>query len=142
MIGSYYLSEAIFKVTLRLRRKLETNQESKHVLGDHSQDYLTVEDYLVYNDVSFHGTDQEKTMLTFMMMDHVGNGRVNIDGFRFFWQQYIFMYGTILHAPYSYNDQSDELICSTFEVIANVGRGKGGTKVKDHFDLDDLRMAK
>lgn len=104
MIGSYYMSEAIFKVTLRLRHKLDTNLESMRMLGKDSEQYLTVEDYLVYNDVSFHGTDQEKTMLTFMMMDDGGKGRVTIEMFRFFWQQYIFMYGTILHSPYSYND--------------------------------------
>ena len=91
--------------------------------------------------MSFHGTDQEKTMLTFMMMDDVGKGRVNIEAFRFFWQQYIYMYGTIMHSPYSYNDQSDELICTTHDVISNIS-SRPGTKPKGFFDLDDLELAK
>ena len=42
MIGSYYLSEAIFKVTLRLRDRLETNKESIHILGKDAEKYMTV----------------------------------------------------------------------------------------------------
>ena len=96
-MGAFYVTEAIFKVTIRLRERIGTNPVNAAALGADSEFFLTLEDYLVYNDVSFYGTEKEKSMLTFMMLDKRGNNRVDLDGYRHFWQQYIYMYGIILH---------------------------------------------
>ena len=54
-------------------------------MEDDAKDFLTLEDYLVYNDVSFYGTDEEKNLLTFMMLDKNGNKKVDLEGYRYFW---------------------------------------------------------
>jgi hypothetical protein len=55
---------------LKLRDKLGTNSiENKAILDKENKKLITLEDYLVYNDISYYGTDEEKDMLTFMMLD-------------------------------------------------------------------------
>ena len=55
ILGSFYISEAVFRVMMRLRKQLNTNQSNVASLGAKAEFYLTIEDYLVYNDVAFYG---------------------------------------------------------------------------------------
>jgi len=49
--GSYYITEAIFTVMIRLRDKLNTNLINRDLLGPDASVFATIEDYLVFNDV-------------------------------------------------------------------------------------------
>lgn len=80
ILGSFYISEQIFKVMVRLRDKLSTNTQNAAAMEGTAdyENFITLEDYLVYNDVSFYGSEDEKNSLTFMMLDQEGTGQVTL----------------------------------------------------------------
>jgi len=78
-------------------------------------------------------------MLTFMMLDANGNGKVDLKSYRYFWQQYIYMYGLILHQAYTYDNASEELTQQTFWHIV---KSKNSITEKQYFDLEDFTTAK
>lgn len=57
---------------------------------------ISLEDYLVYNDVLNHGTEDEKSQVTFRMIDMNGDGEVSFEEFRAFWTHFIELYGEAL----------------------------------------------
>ena len=72
---------------IRLRAQLNTNRTNVTALGPKAEFFLTIEDYLVYNDVAFYGTAEEKVMLSFMMMQKKGNDKTSlqVEEFAHFW---------------------------------------------------------
>ena len=50
-LGTYYITEAIFNVMIRLRDELNTNSGNRDILGADASVFATLEDYLVYHDV-------------------------------------------------------------------------------------------
>ena len=68
VIGSYQISERIFAAI---------DRENKG--------YISLEDYLVYNEILSHGSLTEKNMLTFKVIDIKRRSRVNSDEFKQFW---------------------------------------------------------
>ena len=64
---------------------------------DEDQDGLiSLEDYLVYNDIIAHGTTQEKNFITFKMIDLSNAGRISYENFKCFWTYFIQLYGEAL----------------------------------------------
>ncbi len=54
--------------------------------------YISLEDYLVYNDVIAYGSASERNHNTFLKIDYNRRGRVNFSEFRDFFQLYIELY--------------------------------------------------
>ena len=44
----------------------------------------------------YMGENKEKAKLSFLMLDMEGKGRVNLENYRDFWQEFLFMYGELL----------------------------------------------
>ena len=42
------------------------------------RNYIVVEDYIVYMDMIYHGDDEEKDKISFMMIDEVGLGKITL----------------------------------------------------------------
>jgi hypothetical protein len=74
----------------------------------------------VYNDISYYGSDEEKDMLTFMMLDNQGNYEVSFREYEMFWKRFMYMYGEILHVNMSYTTESEQLTKETFNYITNI----------------------
>jgi hypothetical protein len=71
-LGAYYLTEATFRVIVRLRDSLVRTSQNALSLGVDSDHYVTLEDYIIYSDIAYNGTPDEKIMLSFMMFDSKG----------------------------------------------------------------------
>jgi len=54
---------------------------------------VTLEDFIIYYDIAYNGTPDEKILLSFMMLDRKGQQRIDMEAYKFFWQQQIYMYG-------------------------------------------------
>jgi hypothetical protein len=48
-------------------------------------DSISVIDYAIYMDIIYHGTDDEKNEVSFMMLDVRGEGMIILDSFERFW---------------------------------------------------------
>ena len=57
---------------VRLRDSRVRSQQNTTILGENAEYYVTLEDYIVYSDIAYHGTPDEKIMLSFMMLDRNG----------------------------------------------------------------------
>jgi Ca2+-binding EF-hand superfamily protein len=53
--------------------------------GKRNDNYITLDQYLVYNDKVYHGTELEKVEGNFKMVDLNINGQVDLEEFHEFW---------------------------------------------------------
>jgi len=76
-----------------------------------------------------------------MLLDRFGDGKIDQDSFKIFWQNYVYMYAYVLHDPLKFDVHSSDLINSTFDYIANI-RVKPTERPKYVFEKEDLYEAK
>ena len=57
--------------------------------------YIVVEDYIIYMDMIYNGTEDEKELISFMMLDEVGLGKVVFPFYENFLIQYFQMVGEL-----------------------------------------------
>jgi Ca2+-binding EF-hand superfamily protein len=57
---------------------------------------ISLEDYLVYNEILSHGSQSEKNMLTFKVIDVRRRGRVSLPEFKEFWQLFLELHSQVL----------------------------------------------
>ena len=122
-LGSYFISEPMFNIMVNLREKLQTNSDNNLQLAN---DLITIEDLLVYNDMQYHGSRQEKDMIQFMMFDKHSRGEVSLPEFEDFWKQFMYVYAEITHEPLAYSPHSSDLVSSTFDYITNLNANPNG----------------
>ena len=85
------------------------------------RDYIVVEDYLIYMDMIYHGTDDEKDHISFMMLDEVGLGKITFPFYENFLIQFYNMYGQLLQTTTIEQDKCHEIAREVFTMIAAVG---------------------
>lgn len=78
-------------------------------------------------DIINHGTDEEKSEVSFMMLDIRGQGMIILDSFQLFWEDFLQMYSDLLRTKIKYDEDMRSLTNNIFEQIS-VSSGK--TKVK------------
>ena len=115
ILGNFYIGTRIFDVVLQLSRRNEKKMKEEYKkTGDprciaiwqspsvkiinnkvESQDrnYIVVEDYIVYMDMIYHGSEDEKDLISFMMLDEVGLGKITFPFYENFLIQFYSMYG-------------------------------------------------
>ena len=89
---------------------------------NHSQykrNYIVLEDYVIYMDKIYHGEPDEKDEIAFMMMDVKGQGQIYLEDYRAFWIKFLEMYGELLQAKFTYDDESEEVTKMCFAKIAS-----------------------
>ena len=60
--------------------------------------YIYAEDYVLYMDMIYKGTDDEKDLISFMMIDEVGHGKITFPFYENFIMQFFRMFGELLQA--------------------------------------------
>ena len=115
-IGNSFLGERLF-----------------HVVKKQDSNTIELTDYLIYNDVIYYGEAHEKFINSFKMMDMEGKGRITQPFFINFWQQFIKMYGQMLHTKLKFTDLMEEYFNQAFKLVA---------KDKDFFNFDDYKSIK
>ena len=63
---------------------------------DYERNHIVAEDYIIYMDMIYNGTQEEKNKISFMMVDVTGDGKVFFDDYRNFWIKFLEMYGELL----------------------------------------------
>ena len=104
-----------------------------YVVKQPTRQAVSLADYLTYNDVIYHGRPEEKFINSFKMMDLEGDGRIALLAFLDFWQQFMKMYGQILHAKLKFTEQMREHFSQQFAAMA----GERG-----YFTYDDYKAIK
>ena len=46
-------------------------------------------DYAIYMDIIYHGTEDEKSEVSFMLLDVRGEGMIILDSFEYFWVHFL-----------------------------------------------------
>lgn len=72
ILGSYLITDRIFQA-----------------IDSDSDGLVSLEDYLVYNDVISYGTDEERSLQTFTKIDLKRRSRVNYSEFKDFFYTYL-----------------------------------------------------
>ena len=79
-----------------------------------------MEDYIVYMDMIYHGTEDEKDQISFMMLDEVGLGKITFPFYENFLIQFYNMYGQLLQTNTIEQDKCHEIAREVFTMIAAV----------------------
>jgi len=61
-----------------------------------ADEWISLEEYLIYNDVVYHGSDEDKTKLSFELMDLKGKGQIDLQAYQEFWAGILSMYSELL----------------------------------------------
>ena len=114
----------------------------------HSQyrrNYIVVEDYIMYMDLIYDGTPEQKNRISFMMCDVKGEGKVSYGDYRHFWIKFLEMHGELLQMKTIYNEDTEFITKDYFEKIVNA---KGPPKRDlaadggEYFTHEDFDQAK
>ena len=73
-----------------------------------------LEDYILYMDLIYNGSVEEKNRISFMMIDEIGNGKITLPLYENFWIQFLQMYGELLQMKVEYDEQSEEVTKNIF----------------------------
>ena len=96
-----------------------------------------MDDYIVYMDMIYHGEEDEKDKISFMMIDEVGLGKVTFPFYENFLIHFYGMYGELLQANTIEQDKVHEIALEIFQMIALV------SIEEDEEDIENkLSMAK
>ena len=77
-----------------------------------------ITDYLVYQDIVHHGTDSEKNMISFKMLDISNTGNVSYETYETFWSQFLKMYSELFNYKITIDEQALSSAHQTYDVIA------------------------
>lgn len=87
MLGNFYVSDRMFGAIDRDNDGL-----------------ISLEDYIVYNDILSYGTSSEKSEITFRIIDQNGDGSVAFAEFKLFWSHFIELYSEALQTKLEYDE--------------------------------------
>ena len=81
-------------------------------------DTISLCDYLIYQDIVQHGTDQEKNLISFKMLDMSNSGQVSWKTYEEFWSNFLYMYGEMFSYKVEIDESNRESAKSAFSVIS------------------------
>lgn len=114
-------------------------------------------------DIIYHGTEDEKNEVSFMLLDVRGEGMIILDSFEKFWVQFLQMYCDLLHTKIKYDEAMKGFTESLFMEIAKISERQGGkekrkvfkirkmdenrnfyfvTEERTYFDFNDFKLAR
>ena len=82
---------------------------------------ITLEDWLVYNDIVYHGTQEEKNKLNFRMLDLNGCGSISFEVYEAFWVSFLQFYTQIMGIDLHYDDKMKKVTRTVFDLICDGG---------------------
>ncbi|CDW73973.1 phosphatidylinositol-4-phosphate 5-kinase family protein [Stylonychia lemnae] len=104
-----------FREILGILGNFKISERMFQAIDDDRDGLISLEDYLIYNDIVSHGEEREKDFITFKIFDIQGQGKVAYDDFKVFWSQFIELYGEALQTRLQYEE---ELVQFAFKEIA------------------------
>ena len=90
-----------------------------------------MEDYLVYQDIVYNGTQEEKDEISFKILDIVGAGRITYESYEEFWLSFLKMYCEMFNYKIQIDDSSKEAARQAFKILS-----------RDECDYFDFEMFK
>ena len=141
-LGNFYIGSRIFNVVLQLSLQNEERQtaefnrtkdprtialwnaqderrisESRH--PNKQRNFIVVEDYIIYMDLIYHGSDDEKDLIAFMMIDEVGQGKITFPFYENFMVQYYNMIGELRQQHTIDSELCHDFSLEWFQMIAS-----------------------
>lgn len=98
-----------------------------------TSDCFELTDYLIYQDMVYHGTETEKNKISFQMLDLSGTGEVTKQVYESFWMQFLQMYSEMFSYKINLDDNAKSEANSAFNIIS------GG---KQSFNFEMFEAAK
>ena len=74
-----------FKEILGILGNFNISDRMFAAIDDDKDGLISLEEYLVYNDILSYGTEKEKNFINFKIFDIKGIGRVDYEDFKSFW---------------------------------------------------------
>lgn len=106
VLGNFFIGKRMFETILKF-----TNIGPK---ATEQQRYIRLVTYVEYSDILYHGTQQEKDRIGFMMLDLKGEGKIDFKAYEVFWINFLHMYGELLQVKLQYNEDSMALTKQIF----------------------------
>jgi hypothetical protein len=101
VLGNYFIGKRMFKTIQNLSNCTDS--------------FIRPMDYIIYSDMIYHGTEEEKSRVSFLMLDIRGKGAIDLTHYKKFWEEFLFMYGELLSVKIEYNsEQTSQLTKETF----------------------------
>ena len=95
--------------------------------------FITLRDYLIYQDKVMHGDETEKNDLSFRMLDLSDLGRVTFETYENFWSSYLYMYGQLFNFKVNIDAADKANARNAFNTIAQGA---------ESFDFEKFQAAK
>ena len=112
---------------------------------DYERNHIVAEDYIIYMDMIYNGTQEEKNKISFMMVDVTGDGKVFFDDYRNFWIKFLEMYGELLQMKTIYNEETEFITKDYFSKIVKVNgdpKRDFTNENQQYFTIDDFNEAR
>ena len=80
----------------------------------YERDYIVLEDYVIYMDMIYYGSQEEKDQIAFKMMDIQGQQKIYLEDYTHFWIKFLEMYGELLQSKFVYDEETKQVSEMTF----------------------------
>ena len=101
--------EEFSKKKVDILRTWRGNFANKTYSPGYKRNYLVIADYIVYMDLIYNGDEWQRCLVTFLMLDEMGHGKITMPFYEHFWQQFIIMYGELLQIQIEYTEESSQV---------------------------------
>lgn len=107
-------------------------------------------DYIIYTDMIYHGTEEEKDLILFSMLDEQGDGKITLKELQNFWKKFMHMNGELMQVKMQYNEEARQITTSIFDQITRINAeepkrqvfNKRTNKEEDFFEFSDFQSAR
>lgn len=103
------------------------------VITPENCDSFELKHYLIYQDIVYHGTEHEKNLLSFRILDLSGTGKVHYETYESFWLQFLSMYGEMFNYKINLDDNAKQAAKVAFDILSDGN---------DFFDFEMFESAK
>ena len=83
----------------------------------YKRDYIVLADYIIYMDLLYNGTQDDRNKLTFMMLDIQIDGMVYKEEYKDFCFQFLSMYDELMQMNTKIDHRAEEIIEEDYEKL-------------------------
>ena len=106
---------------------------------DYKRIYIVKEDYIIFMDMLYNGTPEDKHKISFMMCDVKGEGKVLFEDYKRFCLSFLAMYEELTQMKMNIGHQQEEIIAVDFDkLVGATGDPKTDSLGRQYFTREDF----
>jgi hypothetical protein len=79
---------------------------------------LKLEEWIVYYDIVYNGTQVEKNEVNFRMLDLEGTGEIRLESFEKFWKSFLIFYSDVMGIKLHYDEKMEAFTKNVFNIMS------------------------